>query len=157
MHTVQFQLLKLTKNILNLSGKEYCTNLHVFLMDTIKLFDSLGFIIHPKKSVVIPIQIVTFLGFVLDSRTMTGYLTQQKQQKLKNACLHIIRVQRALIRLVAQLLGLMTSSFPRVIYGPLHNRRFDMEKLKPNPYPNVGILRVKRKYHPQLLKIYIGG
>ena len=96
--------------------------------DTIKLFDSLGFIVHPEKSVFIPTQIITFLGFVLDSRIMTVYLTQQKQLKLKNACLHIIKIQRPTIRLVAQLLGLMTSSFPGVMYGPLYYRRLDMEK-----------------------------
>ena len=98
------------------------------VVDTIKLFDSLGFIIHPEKSVFIPTQIITFLGFVLDSRTMTVYLTQQKQLKLKNVCLHIIKIQRPTIRLVAQLLGLMTSSFPGVMYGALYYRRLDMEK-----------------------------
>ena len=50
------------------------------VVDTIKLFDSLGFIIHPKKSVFIPTQMISFLGFVLDSRTMTVYLTQHKQE-----------------------------------------------------------------------------
>lgn len=98
------------------------------VVDTIKLFDSLGFIIHPEKSVFIPTQIITFLGFVLDSRTMTVYLTQQKQLKVKNACLHIIKIQRPVIRLIAQLLGLMTSSFPGVMYGPLYYRRLDMAK-----------------------------
>ena len=61
------------------------------VVDMLKLFDSLGFIIHPEKSVFIPKQITTFLGFVLDSRTMTVYLPQQKQLKVKNACLHIIK------------------------------------------------------------------
>ena len=98
------------------------------VVDTIQLFDSLGFIIHPEKSVFIPTQIITFLGFVLDSRTMKVCLTEQKQQKLKNAYLHAIDIQRPTIRLVAQLLGLMTSSFPGVMYGPLHYRRLDMEK-----------------------------
>ena len=100
------------------------------VVDTIKLFDSLGFIIHPEKSVFIPTQIITFLGFVLDSRIMTVCLTQQKQHKLKNACLHAINVQRPTIGLIAQLLGLMTSSFPGVMYGPLYYRRLDMEKTK---------------------------
>ena len=61
---------------------------------------------------------------------MTVCLTQQKQQKLKSACLHVINVQRPTIRLVAQLLGLMTSSFPVVMYGPLNYRRLDKEKTK---------------------------
>jgi len=73
--------------------------------NTIKLFDSLGFIIHLEKSVFLPTQTITFLGFILDSRNMTVSLTQQKQLKRKNACLHIIKVQRPTIRLIAQLLG----------------------------------------------------
>ncbi|KAK2555736.1 hypothetical protein P5673_022301, partial [Acropora cervicornis] len=35
---------------------------------------------------------------------------------------------RPAIRLIAQLLGLMTSSFPGVMYGPLFYRRLDMDK-----------------------------
>ena len=89
------------------------------VVDTLKLFDSLGFIIHPVKSLFIPTQTITFLGFILDSRNMAVSLTQQKQLKLKNACLHIIKVKKPTIRLIAQLLGLMTSSFHGVMYGPL--------------------------------------
>ena len=51
---------------------------------------------------------------------MTVYLTQQKQLKVKNACLHIIKIQRPVIRLIAQLLGVM--------HGPLYYRRLDMAK-----------------------------
>ena len=37
----------------------------------VELFDDLGLTIHPKKSILQPIQSIEFLGFVLDSRTMT--------------------------------------------------------------------------------------
>ena len=102
-----------------LQGDEYQDCL-ANVVDTLKLFDSLGFIIHPVKSVFIPTQTITFLGFILDSRNMTVSLTQQKQLKLKKACLHIIKVKR----LIAQLLGLMTSSFPGVMCGPLYYCNF---------------------------------
>ena len=36
-------------------------------IDTIQLFDKLGFIVYPKKSVFKPVQSITFLGFFLDS------------------------------------------------------------------------------------------
>ena len=49
---------------------------------TIKLFDSLGFVIHPFKFVVVPSQGITYLRFVLDSIEMKIYLTQDKAQKL---------------------------------------------------------------------------
>ena len=48
---------------------------HKDVTDTITLFTKLGFHIHPEKSVFIPSQKLTFLGFVLDSIAMTLTLT----------------------------------------------------------------------------------
>lgn len=45
------------------------------VIDTLSLFHQLGFVIHPDKSVLIPTQRLTFLGFVLDSQSMTVALT----------------------------------------------------------------------------------
>ena len=100
------------------------------VVDTVKLFDLLGFVIHPDKSVFIRTQVMTFLGFVLDSRNMTVCLTQEKQHKLRSACQKVIQMPGPTVRTVAQLLGLMTSSFPGVMYGPLYYRRLDMEKTR---------------------------
>ena len=54
---------------------------------TIKLFDSLGFVIHPFKSVLVPSQKINYLGFVLDSIEMKICLTQGKVQKQ----MHVIK------------------------------------------------------------------
>ena len=132
-----------------LQGDEYQDCL-ANVVDALKLFDSLGFIIHPVKSVFIPNQTITFLGFVLDSRNMTVSLTQQKQLKLKKACLYIIKVKRPTIRLIAQLLGLMTSSFPGVMYGPLYYRRLDMEKT--NALSQCGDFEGTMKLTPPVLE-----
>jgi len=94
-------------------------------VDIIKLFDSPDFIIHTEKLVFLPTQTITFVVFILDSRNTTVCLTEQKQLEMKNARLHIIKVQRPTIRLIAQLLGLMTSSSPG-----MYHRRFDTEKTK---------------------------
>jgi len=90
---------------------------------TIKLFDSLGFVIHPLKSVLVPAQ-----GFVLDSIGMKIYLTQDKAQKLKEACDTILACSNPSIREVSSLLDLMTASFPAVMYSPLHFRLIDTDK-----------------------------
>ena len=37
------------------------------ISDTCDLFSKLGFILHPVKSVLKPVQVLTFLGFVLNS------------------------------------------------------------------------------------------
>ena len=49
---------------------------------TVRLLQSLGFTIHPEKSVLKPTQKLTFLGFVLNSKTMTLTLTDAKKEKI---------------------------------------------------------------------------
>ena len=89
------------------------------IAEIITLLDRLGFVIHPEKSILIPTQEITFLGFIFNSANMTVKLTPDRALKLKTACL---------IRDVARLLGLMTSSFPGVMYGALHYRALEMDK-----------------------------
>ena len=87
------------------------------VIDTITLLDNLGFVPHPKKSVFIPSQILVFLGLVLNSIHMTVSLTSEK---LKTVVTHLLSCTRVSIREVAQVVGLIISSFPEVMYGPLH-------------------------------------
>lgn len=61
---------------------------------------------------------------------MTICLTPEKQVKLVNACQHVLSESTSSVRTVAQHLGLMISSFPGVMYGPLHYRRLDMDKTR---------------------------
>ena len=55
------------------------------VVDTVKLLDTLGFVVHPGKFVFIPTQKLVFLGFILDSVSMLVYLTPEKALKLKQA------------------------------------------------------------------------
>ena len=50
------------------------------------LFKRLGFHLHPTKSVIYPTQNLTFLGFKLDSRSMTVAPTDEKIHKTVEAC-----------------------------------------------------------------------
>ena len=56
------------------------------IVDTLMLFNSLGFVVHPEKSVSYPTQSLAFLGFVLDSLPMKISPTTQKTEKVKMAC-----------------------------------------------------------------------
>ena len=98
------------------------------VIDTATLLDKVGFIVHPEKSVLVPTQKITFLGFVLDSVLMQVSLTPERALKLKNACENLLATASPCIRDVAQVLGLMTSSFPGVMYGPLHHKFLEMDK-----------------------------
>lgn len=98
------------------------------VIDTISLLDKVGFVIHPEKSVLLPTQIITFLGFVLNSILMQVSLTPERAKKLKDACANLLATASPSIRDVAHVLGLMTSSFPGVMYGPLHQKFLEMDK-----------------------------
>jgi len=37
------------------------------VIDTVTMFDNLGLVVHPEKSVLVPSQQLVFLGFILDS------------------------------------------------------------------------------------------
>ena len=92
--------------------------------------DSLGFVVHPHKAVLIPTQVIVFLGFLLNSITMTVSLTPEKTKKLKSAVSRLLSCTSPTIREVAQVVGLIIASFPGVMYGPSHFRITEGEKSK---------------------------
>ena len=57
---------------------------------SVDLFSKLGFTIHPEKSVFVPSQELIFLGFKLNSFTMTVELTSEKKARLASACRKIL-------------------------------------------------------------------
>ena len=57
-------------------------------------------------------------------------LTPERAQRLKDACENLLTTTSPSIRDVAHALGLMTSSFPGVMYGPLHQKFLEMDKMQ---------------------------
>ena len=51
------------------------------VVETINLFQKLGFVIHPDKSKFMPVKIVEYLGFTIDSKKMIIYISDQKNKK----------------------------------------------------------------------------
>ena len=92
------------------------------VIDTFIQFDSLGFTIHPDKSVFIPSQRLVLLGFIIDSVAMTITLTPEKALKVKEACGTLLGKGLPTIRQVACVIGKIISSFPGVMYGQLYYR-----------------------------------
>ncbi|RUA04502.1 MAG: hypothetical protein DSY43_06170 [Gammaproteobacteria bacterium] len=95
-----------------------------------QLFDSLGFVIHPEKSVFRPSQHLVFLGFIIDSVDMTVTLTTEKGADLKALCQSIRDRQKLTIRTTATVIGKIIASFPGVIHGPLYYRALERDKTK---------------------------
>ena len=94
----------------------------------IELFTNLGFYVHPEKSMFIPMQIVTLLGFIINSVTMTLTLTEEKKLKILKLCANIYNCRHITIRKLASLIGTLSSSFPGVQYGPLYYRALERDK-----------------------------
>ncbi|XP_071943241.1 uncharacterized protein [Antedon mediterranea] len=99
------------------------------IMETIKMFDSLGFVIHPEKSVFIPTQSITFLGFNINSGNMKITLTSPKIDRLTNCITRILATPTPTIRKIAQIIGYIVSSFPAVQYGKCHYRAVERDKI----------------------------
>ena len=96
--------------------KQCLENIHA----TRDLLVSLGFSINYVKSVFQPAQRITFLGFVLDSLTMSISLTV-----LLNVCHNLASVERHKIRTVASAVGCIIAALPGVKYGGLFYRNLE--------------------------------
>ncbi len=99
------------------------------IVATLSLLDKLGFTVHQRSLYLFLHNELCFLGFVLDSLKMCVSLTPERAQKLIEACQKLLQNACPTIREVAQVLGMMTSSFPGVMFGPLHYRSLDMDKI----------------------------
>ena len=95
---------------------------------TVIVLISLGFTIHPIKSVLDPVQEMEFLGFIVNSRHMTLSLTSKKRRKIKNLCEDVRTAKRPSIREVAKLIGNLVATEEAVPLAPLHYRRLETEK-----------------------------
>ena len=98
------------------------------IVSTVNLFAELGFYIHPNKSVFLPTQTLTFLGFILDSVKMTISPTPEKIDKIVKACRQMAQKATPLILDVPRVIGLIVSLFPGAEYGPLHYRGLEHDK-----------------------------
>ena len=65
-----------------------------YIHNATTLLKSLGFAIHEGKSLFAPSQTVAFLGFILDSNTMTASMKSDKAVKVKTAIGQLLRKER---------------------------------------------------------------
>ena len=98
------------------------------VLATVQLSINSGFVVHPEKSVFKPTQELVYLGFILNSTSMTVTLTTDKAYRLKSCCQNILDKRCVSIRTIAECVGLMVSSFPGVKLGQLYYRLLDNAK-----------------------------
>ena len=86
------------------------------------LMTSLGFVVNNEKSIAGPTQEIEFLGFVINSRSMTLAVTKEKLKSLTSQCKNLLQSQRTTVHHLAQVIGTMTSLNQAVLPAPLHYR-----------------------------------
>ena len=91
------------------------------------LLTSLGFTIHKEKSITTPTQIITFLGFTINSITS---LPPEKVTKILTLCRQFFTAEMVSLRLLAQLLGLLESHRPAIWKAPLHFRHLQAQLIQ---------------------------
>lgn len=98
------------------------------VLATIELLMSLGFVVHPEKSVFTPSQRIVYLGFIIDSFQMMVFLTQERTDSILALCKSLHKANYVLIRDLARVIGKIISTFPAVRYGPLFYRLLEENK-----------------------------
>ena len=98
------------------------------VLDTKKILEELGFIIHPQKSVLDGTHELNFLGFVINSKSMTVRPTVDKCTSLVELCNRTLTRSEIRIEDAASLTGKIVSMFPGAQFGPLHYRELEKEK-----------------------------
>ena len=88
--------------------------------DTVHLFTKLGFIVHPEKSTLKPTQEIEFLGFIINSLTVTVRLSPSKSTKVQKACQDLLKSKHITARKVAHVILLLVSRLPAVQFGELY-------------------------------------
>lgn len=95
---------------------------------TIEMLSQLGFVINREKSQLEPTQKIQFLGFWIDSRSMTISLPVEKVEKIKQDARGMIQKRCVSLRELTCLLGRMSATSQAVLLAPLCYRQLQMLK-----------------------------
>ena len=102
--------------------------LQVAVQKATALFDSLGLTIHPSKSVLQPVKRIEFLGFILDSQTMTVGLTHPKRKKILRLAKNLIHHERCSVQELAEFIGNLVAAEPSIENAPLHYKSLEIDR-----------------------------
>ena len=75
------------------------------------LFKSFGFVVHPAKSVLIPSHKTSYLGFEIDSQSMTVVPTLERKQRILSTASKLLTGSSCTVRELAQFIRQVVSCF----------------------------------------------
>lgn len=115
------------------------------LKDTVEILQNVGFCINAKKSVMVPTKRIEYLGNIIDSEAMTVTLPERRLDKIVKSCSSLASRNKAKIREVARVVGLLVAAIPAVELGKLHYRILERAKIE--------ALKVEQGNFDKLMKI----
>ena len=91
---------------------------------TIDLLTSLGLLVNLSKSILKPVQLIEFLGMIINSKTVEISLPISKLDKITKQCNKRLKMQTTSIRDISTLLGLglLETARPAIHIALLHYR-----------------------------------
>jgi hypothetical protein len=107
-----------------------------FTQIAMDLLTSLGFTIHKVKSITTPTQIITFLGFIINSNSRQISLPSEKVKKTLILCRQMLMAKSVSLNMLAQLLGVLESHRPGIWRAPLHFRHLQAQLIRDLPKHN---------------------
>ena len=113
--------------LLNGESEEECVQ---NVKSSLSLFRSLGFVVHPEKSVLTPSRQITYLGFIINSKNMTVVATDEKKQKIMKTATKLLTEGSSLVREQAQFIGQVIACFAGVKFGPLWYSSMERDKTR---------------------------
>ena len=83
-----------------------------------KIFEALGLMVNTKKSLLNPTQVVEFLGFQINSLTMTFNLPSEKGRKIQQEAANLLKSQSISARHLAVFIGKVVAASRAVTHAP---------------------------------------
>ena len=117
------------------------------------LFQDLGFMISIEKSVIEPVRSIKYLGFIIDSESMSVKMTSRKVQKISTLIQEMLSKDRFTIRFLARVVGKLVATGPANHYAQLYTKQLDVEKqdaLQENKFDYDGIMSISEKARADL-------
>lgn len=94
---------------------------------SVEVLESLGFTIYYKKSVLIPTQVCSFLGYNINSRDMSLELPSKKRENTRALVQVFSRRSECKIREFARFVGTLVASSPALEYSCAYLKAFQRE------------------------------
>ena len=94
----------------------------------VKVLEEMGFVVNKEKCSLVPKQVTTYIGYLLNSHQMIISLPDEKLAKISASAEDLLTCTVCPIRAIARMVGLIISSFQAVLPSKLHYR--SLERLK---------------------------